>query len=460
MTDRYRYRLETTLTDTEADSIVDDALALLEHTGMMVDHDGLLDWLAGQPGVTVAQRRIRLSGQLVGDWLPEIHRHNLCYSFNRPDDTWLLVPPYMASAYRDPVTLEVRRPTAAGLALSARLCHALGMAGPSPLHLQEGPETVRQLRTWRVMVENTTTVGGWGPVASVPEAQAMIEVGTAAGREPPYACMEIPISPMRLNVELLSMLFQRRDREDQLVGIVVGGGAVPMPGATAPLAFPAAVSQALAEALGAYIIARTVDPRLHGYASLGGFLFNLRTMDTFHPYFPESLLVRSLIRDVSRRALGRTPGLFFKPDFYTNPGKLLQMGTRAAIDVLSGARSVHVGAEIGDVFCPLNAVIAADYLRHLQKLVEGLPMSRATSTDALVAEGLDDGMYLDKPSTLNYRALYTPPGLLFAHDDHASLMSAARKRMNELLGQPGYRLPEEARRRVDTICTQAESRLC
>ena len=456
----FRYGMTGGFSEAELLAVKDDALGLLADVGMGVDHDGMLAYLDSLVGVRVFGRRVRLSRDLVEAWLPRIRRENLCYSFSRPDHAWRLAPPYMASKYRDPESGEIRPCATEDLRFCAKLCDALGMYGPAPLHIQDGPLATRQLRTFKTCLENAREVGGWGPAIEARELEFIMELGKVSGRKPPYACMEIPISPMRLNVEQLGMIFDRRGRGDQFLGVVLGGGAAPMPGATAPLSFPAAIAQGLAEALGAYIVPQLIDDRIPGYCSFGGFLFNLRTMDTFHPYFPESVMYVGMIRQVTEFVLGRTLGFFFKPDFYRNPGKLLQMGVRGALDALSGARSVHVGAETGDVFSPLNAVLAADYVRHLGKLVEGLPLERGETTARdLIEPGLASGMYTDQESTLNYRTLYTMPRFLFNFDDHASLMEAAREEARRLVAEHDFEPPSDVRREMDRICASAERAL-
>lgn len=458
MFDKLRFRLEGGLAEDELHAIKDDALNLLAEIGVRIDDEEILKYLESLDGVSCSDNRVRLSRDLVEEWLPRIRAENYGYSYNRPDNAWRLVPPYMAANYRDPDTNAVRSATIADQRLCVKLCDALGMYGPSPLHVQEGPIQVRQLQTFKICVENSREVGGWGPAMNVKEIEFMIEMGRAAGREPPYGCMEVPISPLRLNAELLGMLFERRGRDDQFIGIVVGGGAAPMPGATAPLSFPACVSQGLAEAVAAFIVPQLLDPRLLGYCSFGGFLFNLRTMDTFHPYFPETLMYNTMNRQLLRYMFGRTSGYGFKPDFYDNPGKLYQMGFTGAVVAMMGARSVHVGAENGDVFSPLNAVVAADMVRHLSRFIAGLPLKHSdTLTRELVEPGLDSGMYTDQESTLNYRELYVDPRLLFRHDDHASLMAAAREETRRLVASHEFALPESAQAEVEKVFEAAKN---
>jgi hypothetical protein len=460
MFDRLRLGLTGGLTPQELQTIQDDALSLLADIGMRIDHEGVLKFLESLPGVTRSGNRARLSRELVGSWLPAVREQNGDYYFNRPGDPWRLVPPYLPANYRDPMTHAVRPATAADHRLSVKLCDALGMYGPPPLHVQEGPVAMRQLLTFKICLEHSRELGGSGPATSAAEAEFLIAMGQAVGRPPPYGAMEIPISPLRLNGDLLGILLERQGRDNQLLGIIVGGGAVPLPGATAPLSFPACLSQGLAEALGAYIVPKLIDPRILGYCSFGGYLFNLRTMDTYHAYFPESLLYNLMVRQVIRFTLHRTMGHAFKVDFLENPGKLYQVGYTGAILTLLGARSIHVGAEKGDVFSPLTAVICADLVRHLAKLIDGLPLERTSdSTRQLVEPGLESGMYTDQESTLNYRDLYVDLKLLFRYDDHASLMAAAREEMQRRLAAHAFALPADVQRELEKVYTAAQRAL-
>jgi trimethylamine:corrinoid methyltransferase-like protein len=454
--DKFHYCLKGGFAKKELCAIKDDALNLLADIGVRIDHEGILAFLDSLKGVTRSGNRVRLTRDLVEEWLLQIREENYCYSYNRLDNIWRLVPPYMAANYRNPETNEIKPATIADQRICVKLCDALGMYGPSPLHVQEGPDKIRQLQTFKLAVENSSELGGWGPAVNVEEIRFIIAMGKAAGRKPPYACMEVPISPLHLNSEQLRMIFEQRENE-QLFGVVVGGGAVPMPGATAPLSFPACISQGLADAISAYIIGQLIDPRLPGYCSFGGFLINLRTMDTFHPYFPETLMYNGMIAQVAEHVFGRKPGHFFKPDFYDNPGKIYQMGFTAAVDIMRGARSIHLGAETGDVFSPLNAIICMDIVRHLRKFVEGMPLEHSSSlTRELIEPGLGSGMYTDQESTLNYRKLYVDPHLIFRHDDHASLMAAAREEMIRLVDGHKFSLPETVQNEIDEIFLEAQ----
>lgn len=459
MFDAMKLQLAGGFSDAELTVIQDDAFELLSEVGIRIDHEGIVAFLETLPGVSHTANRVMLSRDVVEKWLPRIREDNQEYSYNRPGDAWRLVAPYMPSNYRDPVSGEVRLAGNDDLRLCARLGDALDMYGPEPLHVQDAPAKLRQLLSFKTTLENSRYMGGWAPAVRANEIQFMIEMGQAAGRKPPYACMELPISPLRLNAELLAMIFERRDRDDQFLGIVVGGGAVPMPGATAPLSFPACLAQALAEALAAYIIPQLIDPRISGYCSFGGFLFNMRTMD-IRPYFPESLLYQYMVRQIIRHVFGATMGSQFKPDDWTNPGKVYQMGFAGMVDALSGARTVSVGAELGDIMNPLNMVLAADLVRHLQKTTEGLPLDYAPgSTRQLVGEGLGSGMYTDLESALNYRRLYVEPRLLFRYDTLEDLMQAAREEMTRLLAENHFALDPDVQRDVDSVFDAARRSL-
>jgi trimethylamine:corrinoid methyltransferase-like protein len=247
------------------------------------------------------------------------------------------------------------------------------------------------------------------------------------------------------------MIFTRRGRPDQLQGMVLGGGAVPMPGATAPIFVPGCYIQGMAEALAAYITPQLIDPRVQGYCSFGGFLFDLQKATT-GSLFPESTLYSALGRQVIEHFLGETMGASIAVGGFDQPAAMLQVGFRAAVDILAGARSFLGIGGYGDGFCPLAAVIQADLVRHFAKFIAGREFRREPGlTLSTVREGIADGSFLAHPTTLDYRRIYLIPELVFRHTDRKELLTAAREKARQIVAQHDYALPEDVRRDVAAV---------
>ena len=454
---RVTYRLSGGLDEKRLARIKGESLAILERIGVEVDHADIRKHLSDFDGVKIKGKRVCFSGAFVEEWIERIKVDNLEYSYNREgSDAFRLVGPYMSRWFIDADTGEERYGTPEDLALSAQLMDAHNAYGPSPMHVQTVREELHQLVTFKTCVLNSREIGGWTSPANAFDAEYLCRLGEAAGRKPPYGCQEIPISPLRLDHHALEVIFQRRGRPDQFTGLVYGGGAVPMPGASAPIHTPACLSQGLAEALAAYITPQLIDDRIHGYCSFGGFLFDMQTMNT-GMFFPESLVYQALLRQVIRCVLGRTMGSNFRAGSFRNPGHVFRAGFEAALDALGGARTfLGAGAGDGESFDPAVFVICADIVRHVEKFVRGIECAEDPElTLETVAHGAKHGMYLDHPSALDYRTLYLKPELMFKCDDIETLHEEAREKTKNLLREHRFELPADRRRDVEDVYASA-----
>lgn len=458
---RVRYGLSGGLDERRLNAIRSEALAVLERIGVEIDHEGIRRHLAQFEGVSIQGKRVCYSGALVTKWIERIREDNLEYAYNRTDsDAFRLVGTYLSRWYIDPETLERRYGTPEDLALSTQLMDAYNAYGPSPMHVQTVPEGLRQLVTFKTCVLNSREVGGWGPAANAFDAEYLCRIGEASGRRPPYGAMEIPISPLKLNHHALDFIYQRRERPDQFTGIVYGGGAVPMPGATSPIHAPACLIQGMAEALAAYITPKLIDGRVPGYCSFGGYLFNMKTMKP-DVFFPESLVYRALIRQTIAHVLGRTMGFHFRCWNLRSAGNVFRAGFAAAVDALAGSRTfLDAGEAPDESFAPHIFVMHADILRHVEKFVAGLGLVEdGAAIFDLIEHGARSGMYLDHPSALAYRAHYLEPELFFKDIDHEELCAEARKTAREVAAANRFELSADRRRDVENAYASAVRRL-
>ena len=408
--------------------------------------------------VNFFEQKMILRLELVEQWIKRIPRNNLEYSYNRKDsDAFRLVGPYMPRWFVDVDSGEQRYGTPEDLALSTQVMDAYHAYGPEPIHVQTVRPELRQLVSFKTCLLNSREVGGFTLAADAFDAEYLCRLGQAAGHPPPYGAMEIPISPLKLNHHALDIIFQRRGRPDQFTGLVYGGGAVPMPGATAPIHLPAYLSQGLAEALAAYMTPKLIDERVQGYCSFGGFLFDMRTMNT-GIFFPESLIYHGMVRQVIRFVLGETIGCSFRCAAFRSPGDVFRAGFDAALAALSGVRSfLGAGAGEGESFDPKVFVVDADIVRHVAKFTQGLPyLEDPKATLDVVAHGAESGMYLDHPSVLDYRSIYLDPELFFKCKDAAELMDTARAKVRQVLRDHHFALPDDRRREVEQVYAAAE----
>jgi len=283
-------------------------------------------------------------------------------------------------------------------------------------------------------------------------------MGQIAGREPPYVTLEIPISPLRLNFHALELIYNNRIKKHNLKGICLGGGAVPMAGATAPIFFPGMLIQGMAEALAAYITPKLIDPEVYSYCSFGGFLFDLKKMTPSFP-FPESILYCNAVRQVINYVIGEMMGVAFGGTIDNIQG-MFKLGFSLAVGALAGAKTfLSAGATSGGAFSPVHLVIHSDIVSHVEKFMQGFEVKEEGLSFQTIQEGIVSGMFLDHPSTLEYRKIYLEPKLFFKYENFLQLKEEAKKIAKEKIAQHNFYLEEKIKKELDRIYQEASDKL-
>jgi len=313
----------------------------------------------------------------------------------------------------------------------------------------------------KICLENSRELGGYCVAGSVQEAEFMCRIDRAAGRKPPYVTLEIPISPLRLNHKCLDIIYQNRNHKYDLSGICLGGGAIPMPGATAPIFFPGMLVQGMAEALASYITPKLIDSEVYGYCSFGGFIFDLRKMQLSAP-FPESVLYSLAIRQVIRYVLGETFGVSFGVKLHSI-GDIFRVAFATSLGICDGATSFLGVGNAGDCFDPVRCVIQADIIRHCERFAQGIKFSEEKGVSLkTIEEAIHTGMpnsFLDHPTTLQYRELYLEPELVFKLSDRDQLWEEAKKVAKERIAKHTFSLPEDKQEEIEAIYREADKAL-
>ncbi|MFH0795959.1 MAG: trimethylamine methyltransferase family protein [Candidatus Omnitrophota bacterium] len=463
-----KYRLSGGLTEEDLKNIHREILVVLEKIGVEIDHPAILAFLAGQKGIEVKGKRVHYDRKLVEDFIPQIKQQNAEYSYNRKgEEKFRMLPPYMGRYYTDIDTGETRLATLNDCIAAVKLCDSYQMYGPSPIHLQTVPVHLRQVATEKVCVENSREMGGWCVAENIKEADLMCRIGQVSGRKPPYCALEIPISPLRLNHNCLDVIYQNRNHQYNLSGICLGGGAAPMPGASAPIFFPGMLVQGMAEALAAYITPKLIDPEVYGYCSFGGFIFDVRKMQPAKP-FPESILYCLAVSQVIKYVLGEKFGV----DFACNINSLsdvFRVAFALGMGICDGATSVigiggdssGTGGEL-DGFNPVMAVIQADIVRHCERFAGGLKLDEEKGISLkVIEEAIYTGMpnsFLDHPTTLQHREIYLEPELFFKFSGE-ELKEKARETARKKIAEHNFSLPGDKREAIEKIYREADRTL-
>jgi len=314
-------------------------------------------------------------------------------------------------------------------------------------------------------------VGRWMTVHNETELRFAIAMAQAAGRTPPHVMMQITISPLRLNTEYLEIVFRHRAAEHLLAGVAIGGGAIPMLGATGPLSAPAAWVQATAEALGAYMTAKLVAPAVSGVCSSNMFPFDMRGGGMVIGS-PEGLLARLLAFQINAAlfgfAKGATLGAMGMPLDAQSAAE--KMGN-ILLEALAGARVFYdVGmTPMDDVFCLEQVVFDREIVAWVRRLVEGLAYDDDPEhLRSTLEEGIAAGSYLMHADTVaGHRRFYWQPelfrydsiGRILTEPGRKSLAERAREIVERDLARHSFELPETTRREVAALYREAEQLL-
>jgi len=467
------YGLSGGFSKAQLETIRSQTLLVLQEVGVAVPHEGILKYLSGIKGIKVNGERVHYSPDLIERHFDMIRRENGDYTFRREDESgWVMRPAYLCLNYYDTATGMIRPSTTEDLRRAAKLCDFYGMAGTSPLHPQDVPEHMRQINTLRVCLENSKAVGRWMTARNEKEARYLIAMAEAAGRQEPHVILQITISPLRLNTEYLEILLEHRGAESYLRGATIGGGAIPMLGATGPLSAPAAWVQATAEAVAGYVTAKLIDPRVMAHCSSNMFPFDMRKACMVLGS-PEGALARLMSFQINDYLFGfkkgATMGAMGLPlDAQSSAEK---MGN-ALLEALAGTRVFYdIGMTPLDfMFCLEQVVLDREIINWIRRFVEGFEIN--DDKELLLRtmrEGISsDVFYLMHDDTVaNHRKFYWEPELfqygtiatIMADPNKRSLAERARDIAERDLARHSFGLPADVRKELDALCRKADAEL-
>jgi trimethylamine:corrinoid methyltransferase-like protein len=465
------YQLAGGLNPVQLQKVRELTQSILWDIGIEVDHPQILAHLAAQEGVRIRGKRVCFDGTLVERCLQQQRAQNSDYVWQwagEPD--FVTRPAYMCLNTYDPVTGTVSRAALNDLAPAVKLCDSYGMAGTCPIHPQDLPGAVRQIATAKVCIENSRSVGKWMVTDNLEEIRCITEMSKLAGRTPPFVTLQITISPLRLNVEYLDIIWRLRNEADFADGITIGGGAIPMLGATGPLGLPAAWAQAAAEAIGSYLVVKLIDARVAAHACLQILPFDLRSavvaMGT-----PEGALARLVGKQIQQHLFGRVFGSTFgSMGLPLDAQSTAERTANVLLEALAGARVFYdVGMAPGDdLFCLEQVVLDHEILGWVRRCLRGFDFNddNEASLRAIRAGLADGGSFLMHEWTLGHRE-FNWTAALFSHEGLAtwlagsreSLAERARQIVQQRLAAHRFTLPDDVTRDIQRVYTRAAAKL-
>ncbi|NLX04439.1 MAG: hypothetical protein GXY33_04765 [Phycisphaerae bacterium] len=452
---RIAWSLAGGLTTQQIQSLHEQALDVLATIGLDISHEPTLRILAEHDGVTIRGARAHFAADVV-------NRCTLKRPYTPPADTALTAGAGVYCLNVMDYDGTIRPATTGDAVRMVKLADALDFSGETPVEPQDIPPRLRQVAMTKICWENSRRLSG-GYLYDPEPAEFVYEMAQAAGRTFALGGTVI-ISPLKVDPAKLDLFLRFRDR-----GVRVNFSAMPMVGATAPIFFPAAIVQALAEFLGGVVLSCLVfggDPS-PGIINL--YPYDLRHNTVSFGSAEKLLLMLSAMQianyfgfDIGPNAL---MGTARAPDAQAGAEKLSQV----MVTALAGARHFRYAGSLSqdEIFSPVQLVIDREIVDFVARVLRGYDVGPQEQFLDIIAQGVADGGFLAHPATLeHFRDTYWFPPL-FDHQSlgawreagQPSVADRARAIAEKKLADHQFALPAEVARDLNNIYRRAQQQL-
>ena len=385
-----RFEIKDPLSEAQWKSIEKSALAILEKTGLSVEHDGVLEVLSRKKGLRVEGRRVRFEPRLVRE-------ESKAVKGSRGYDTRLIGGAYCHN-YMEADTGETRPATLKDLVRSVREADALGMGVCAPVVPLDVKGPVQEIVMERVTHENARWSYGGGQATSLACAEAGIEMSAVVGR--PHELEIWVTSPLNLDPTGLDILWKLRHRRPP-----VRIANMPVLGMSAPISLAGILAQTTAECLGVATVLRLLDAAesvAYRTDAFWCYAVDMRTANVLCSG-PDYLRLMALSMFLAKRhgvekPMGKALLTSSKqPDAQTAAEKAAQ----AVVAALLGAGTYTAAGtlSLAEIHSPVQLVIDDEILRW----VEGFSRPLDFSTQDCLLDVIDqvgpNGTFMDQPST-------------------------------------------------------------
>jgi len=250
-------RLQRLLTTHDVEAMHHAALSLLDEVGLQIEDQRLISQLTDLSGVRLQNGRICLA-----PWLVE--QHLVAYRAERADqvkeelddERIHLDVGCCASHIVDLETDEIRLITTADLIEATKLVDTLhneGISGHVPGFPQDVPPALHALAEYKIGSEYTRWGGGFVASCSIEGLEYIYQMHRVM--EQPFELPLYVVSPLKIAGDSLQSILHFLDRAGRF-----SSSSMPIMGATAPIHFIGAFVQAIAEAIGGFVVLRLIAP--------------------------------------------------------------------------------------------------------------------------------------------------------------------------------------------------------
>jgi len=455
--------LSCLLTEDQLEAMHSASVEVLATIGFMVEDQHLLGLLSDVDGVRLRNGRLCLEPWLVEEHL-EVYRQDTAARREAPlpSDRILLDVGCCASHIVDLETDEIRPVTTTDLIEATKLIDALhseGISGHVPGFPQDVPPALRALTEYKIGSEYTRWGGGFVAPCSIQGLEYICEMHQVM--EQPFGLPLYVVSPLKIAGDSLQSILHFLDRVDYL-----SVSSMPIMGATAPIHFIGAFVQAIAEALGGFVILKSISRGKPVDFSIMSFCFDMKYGSITYGSPEQNLcdLIRipvnayygmTGISTRSIRTMAKRPGV----------QAAAEKGASAIVGALAGSRN-FMGAgmlSVDEVFSPEQLIIDREIADYAQRVAQGFEFDHEKLSLEIIGEAVGKGEFLSHNSTLdNYRNIYWMPRL-FEHPmlqewrrrGEREVRKEARQTVRQKLGSYDFGLAPEKRRELDRIYQHA-----
>jgi trimethylamine:corrinoid methyltransferase-like protein len=447
---RKAFRVSGGLTPELTRLILDDVHQLLAEVGLEIDHPELLRELAGHTGVTVRGNRVSYAPALVEAARKQVPLEDTNYATSKPgDERFLMRPPFSPFDVIDFDTGARRPAEDRDVVEGARLYDAFDCTGPVHVHLARMDQKIAGLHIAKLCAENSRGIGNWSAAYDYEQAACIRDMYLAAGRDEPAVALQMTHSPLRLDAYFLDILMRARHSENGVHGLTAGGGAMPLPGVSAPVYWRSAAAQGLAEALGAWITVKLIDPAIKPYASFLTWAPDLSTCK-WASGTPEAMLFFLFSQQVMQELLDIT--------IYADCANLARM----CLFALHGTRIFESAGLRRDCLSLAHVPIDREKIHYVEAVAAGIEIPDEPGLTArIVRETFPETTFLLHESTLEYRRLYWQPKVFTAMtcarvgelllEDSDELLPAAKEIARRKIAGNDFALADDVRREIERI---------
>lgn len=383
-------------------TVVDGAARLLEEFGIELKSESLRNFFSESfSGITFKGDRICFSRQLVHDFIDElrVNPHIPKYSHDTVlshGESWNCLN------LADAKTGNVRPATGEDLARIVRFLDSYGVKGlVPPVSPSEYDAKFRDLHGTRICLENSPVYGAPTDTPEEKEAELYKEMSRVVDRKIWILGMLL-LNPMRFDERVMEFVLNHREAPEFDIQMVSG---LPALGSTAPLVFPAAHIQGLAEDIASCLFMKASM----GYNEppyLRGDPFDMRFMN-FVIAGPEYIMADMANRQLYRHFTGedRWWGYLLTMSKWPDQQAMYERSTCCYLQALNGATYFKGSGQMAsdEVYSPEQVVFDRAIVRGVEHLLKGMPISQDVDQAlAAIKEGVSEGHFLSHDTTMDY----------------------------------------------------------